>query len=378
MNQWLFMFCTMICYNIPVKVHFSRLGRCTFIGKEDLSLVRYYEDEERYADLLNGYVFEGRQVISAKDVVMQDSRKTGVQEESENKKKLHQRYRDSVRSVIFGVNCVLIAIENQDLIHYAMPIRVMSGDAMEYDEQLRGIQRYHKKMNDLTNAAEFLGKYAKTDKVPAAISLVVYYGKEPWDGARDLYDLLDLTDVPDELRKMVNHYPIYVLEVHKFQNTEWFQTDLREVFAFIQLADDKEKLAEFVEQSGERLDNMSADACEVIAAVTKTKEFMFRDARYRNAKGGVNMCKGMLDWLAEKEELGLQRGLQHGIQQGLEQGRQQGLEQGRQQGLEQAADALFLHGMSVEEIAAVFQIEMDMVKLWYERWKKSIVATAAV
>ena len=90
------------------------------------------------------------------------------------------------------------------------------------------------------------------------------------------------------------------------------------------------------------------------------------------------MCKGMLDWLAEKEELGLQRGLQHGIQQGLEQGRQQGLEQGRQQGLEQAADALFLHGMSVEEIAAVLQIEMDMVKLWYERWKKSIVATAAV
>ena len=62
------------------------------------------------------------------------------------------------------------------------------------------IQKEHKARKDLKTDAEFLGGFSKDDRIPAVISLVIYYGKEPWDGARDVYELLDLGDIPEEMK----------------------------------------------------------------------------------------------------------------------------------------------------------------------------------
>lgn len=277
----------------------------TFIGNEDISLIRYFKSKERYADLINGYVFHGRQVVSGNDVEELDPRKTGRKRIKKNGRiKYRQRYRDFVRRTVFGMNCMIIAIENQNLIHYAMPIRVMDGDAMEYSEQMERICTQNREKKDTANDAEFLGQFRKTDRVPGAISLVLYYGEEPWDGARDIYELLDLSEIPEELRKMVNHYPIHVLEVRRFENTEWFQTDLREVFEILKYADDKQELKNYVESNEERLDNMANDACELIADLTNTPEFAFNSEKYQDKEGKVKMCRGMKEWLDEKFEEG--------------------------------------------------------------------------
>ena len=37
----------------------------------------YFDNEERCADLTNGFVFKGRQVVSEQDICELDSRKTG-------------------------------------------------------------------------------------------------------------------------------------------------------------------------------------------------------------------------------------------------------------------------------------------------------------
>ena len=50
-----------------------------------------------------------------------------------------------MRKTVFGVNCIMIAVENQNEISYAMPIRVLDGDAMEYTKQLRHVQMENKK-----------------------------------------------------------------------------------------------------------------------------------------------------------------------------------------------------------------------------------------
>ncbi|MBQ7795572.1 MAG: Rpn family recombination-promoting nuclease/putative transposase, partial [Lachnospiraceae bacterium] len=230
---------------------------------------------------------------------------------------------------------MIFAIANQANVHYAMPIRIMSEDVKEYDKQLRKIQKRHKDSKDLKTESEFLGNFSAEDKVPAVISIVVYYGKEPWDGARDLYEILDFTNIPEEMRLFINHYPIHVLEVRRFENTEWFQTDLREVFEVIQHAENKKMLKDFVESCGERLDDLAEDACEVIAAITKTPEFVFSKAKYRSEKGGIKMCQGMRDWLAEERALGHQEGHEEGRKEGHEEGRKEGHEEGRKEGHEE-------------------------------------------
>ena len=45
--------------------------------EHDLITARYLSDNERYADLLNGYGFGGAQIISAEDLSELDSR-TGL------------------------------------------------------------------------------------------------------------------------------------------------------------------------------------------------------------------------------------------------------------------------------------------------------------
>lgn len=255
--------------------------------------------------MLNGYIFHGKQVVSAEDVQEMDSRVTGIKViKDANKIMYTQQFRDLVRKIIFGIGCVIVEIENQEKIHYAMPIRILSEEAKVYEQQMNQIQKRHEEQKDLKRSEEFLGKFAKDDLVNGIVSLVIYYGKEPWDGPKDLYEMLDLEDIPEEMRQMVNHYPLHVLEVRRFENTEWFQTDLREVFDVIQHAENKKSLKRFVESNEKRLNNMASDACELIAAVTNTPEFAFREERYKTEEGTVRMCQGMKEWLAEKYEAG--------------------------------------------------------------------------
>lgn len=47
------------------------------MGEVDVRLERYFEDPVRYADLINGYRFQGRQVVKPEDVKEKDSRLSG-------------------------------------------------------------------------------------------------------------------------------------------------------------------------------------------------------------------------------------------------------------------------------------------------------------
>ena len=74
------------------------------MGQKDIALVRFFEDQGRYADLINGFVFQGKQVVSEGDVQELDSRVTGVFGRL-RKRFMVQKYRDCVRRVVFGGYC---------------------------------------------------------------------------------------------------------------------------------------------------------------------------------------------------------------------------------------------------------------------------------
>ncbi len=40
----------------------------------------------------------------------------------------------------------------------------------------------------------------RTDKFSPVITIVIYYGEEPWDGARSLHEMLN---IPNEFKKYV-------------------------------------------------------------------------------------------------------------------------------------------------------------------------------
>lgn len=324
------------------------------MGKKDVALIRYFEDEERFADILNVFIFRGRQIIQACDIMTQDSKVNGIVKRFQ-KRFLVQKYRDLIRRVAMGMQFVLIGLEHQDLIHYAMPVRIMLEDAALYDEQLRKIQRLHRRRKDL-KGAEFLGQFSKSDRLSPVLTIVLYYGEEPWGSAMDLYGLIDCETIPKELKGMLSNYQINVLEVRRFLDTNAFQTDLRYVFEFIQRSQDKRAMFRYTEEHHEIFEALEEDTYDVIAALTGADELV--QAKEGCLEGGkVNMCRALTELIQDGKLQGLQEGLQEGLQKGS-------LEKSKT-----VAHNMFLRKMSAEDAAALCSEDLALIKSWYREWQ---------
>ena len=248
--------------------------------EHDVILKTYLSDNERYADLINGLGFNGTQVIDAKKLIELDTQsgifmtdtlvkrsKTHVNRRIKRKIK----YRDLIRKAAFGVNFAVIGVENQEEVHYLMPLRTMSYDAFEYEKQALEIKRQVRARKELSNA-EFLSGFGKEDRLRPCITIVLFYGDE-WDGSKDLYGLLDFSNIPEKLKKMVNNYSINLYEIKKLEDTSVFKTDLKQVFDFIRCSGDKEKLKELVEKDPVYKE-MNEDAFDVATSYANADELL--------------------------------------------------------------------------------------------------------
>ena len=72
------------------------------MGTKDIETAIFFDDDRRYADLLNGYIFDGKQVIMEKQLYSQDTRETGKSQKDSwgvQKRKKIQRFRDGEREL---------------------------------------------------------------------------------------------------------------------------------------------------------------------------------------------------------------------------------------------------------------------------------------
>jgi hypothetical protein len=83
------------------------------MGTRDIETAVFFDDDRRYADLLNGYIFDGKQVVTEKQFYSQDTREVGKSRRGSltvKKKKNIQRFRDGVKRVAFGTSFTIIAL----------------------------------------------------------------------------------------------------------------------------------------------------------------------------------------------------------------------------------------------------------------------------
>ena len=109
----------------------------------DACLKKFFYDNEVFADLFNTYAFEGKEVIDASILETSDSAYVESVHTIKGIEKVN-RYRDIVRKSAFGAQFIIIAVENQNKIHYAMPVRVMLYDVLGYSTECRVLGREQK------------------------------------------------------------------------------------------------------------------------------------------------------------------------------------------------------------------------------------------
>ena len=264
------------------------------MGKNDEALGRYFADNHRYADLINGFILNGQQIVRAEDLSPMDSRTHG------SRKSKKSKYRDLIRRTAFGANFVILGVENQKEVNYVMPVRCMDYDAREYTRQISKRRRELCQQEELSKA-EFLSGFKKEDKLHPCITFVLYYGDD-WDGSKELVELLDVSNIPQQLHNYINNYRIHILDVKTLENTDVFRTDLKQVFDFIKYSKDKQKLKEISEMDSSYLE-LDEDAYEVAVAFTGAEELL----AVKKKEGG-DMCQALKELLQDEREEGREEG----------------------------------------------------------------------
>ena len=320
------------------------------MGTKDAKAKEYLSDNDRFADLCNVVLFDGAQMIKAGDLQEKDAAEVLPVLGKSGKEFQVQKARDLLKQVVVkscgSAYIMLIGLEAQADIHYAMPVKVMIYDALNYGAQVKEIERTHRRERDEGTSAEFLSGFHKEDKLIPVITITVYLGAEKWDGPRCLQDMLGSID--DHLKRFVCDYPINLVIPREIEDFGRFQTSLGTVLEVIKASEDKEALKRLfaTKPKCKAMDNESVLAINTFIGVNIPV----------NEEGGVtDMCKAWEDQRKEDLQTGIEIGRKQGIEQGIEQGIDAGVE------LTKRVIRLDSLGHTPEEIAAETKLTEEKV-----------------
>ena len=281
----------------------------------DTVLKNYWNNNEQFADLFNGVLFDGEQIIKADELVDVDTEESTILENKKYAESI-KASRDNIKirkkSTVYGVEFVLLGLESQEHIHYAMPMRVMGYDFAVYKKQYDSNAQKYKTAEGL-NKDEYLSRMKKTDKFIPVITVVVYYGEKEWDGAKTLHEMLN---IPEKMTKYVNDYKMLLVEA-KENNLVLHNLNNRDLFSLLEILLDteipknkvKEKAIQYCEEH-----NTEKTVIMTVAGTTNTR------LDYSSlAKGDGRMISVFEEIAKEGEAVGEVRGRAFGIiETGLE------------------------------------------------------------
>lgn len=228
------------------------------MGKNSNMMNYYFSDEKRFADLLNGVFFQGEPVVEAKELfeasevyhqLEVEKPKTGV------RGKRVERIHDVCKKLKTGSTLRILALENQELVDYAMPFRCMQYDVMEYGKQLE-----------------------------------------------------------DKLQVLFNDYPLRLYCLNEAENLELFHTEVGQLFRALQYRNDRAGLRRLLESDPEyrHLDRDTLEAMAVFLKLPSVWEKRKSIMHKNQEREEFDMCQAVREWAEEERKIGREEGLEKG------------------------------------------------------------------
>lgn len=156
------------------------------MGAKDITEKILMDYNDVFADIINGVLFDGEQVVSEHDL-------RNAKDKSQYKfnNSIHEQERDVTKNWVPRRICfALYGLENETDTESYMPIRVIGYDGTSYRGQLTK-------------------KEIDKPKYPV-ITIVLYFGLKRWDQPKTLYECMK---IPKKLKPYVNNYKINLVEV---------------------------------------------------------------------------------------------------------------------------------------------------------------------
>ena len=287
------------------------------MGKSSAAMKEYVGRRERFADLFNYFLFQGELVIRPEDLEPVDGESDIIVEDAKGKEQEIHRYRDITMRWKYGCDFTILACENQQKVHYAMPVRNMLYDSLSYVEQIKALWKDDVKVTP----EEYLSKFCKEDKLFPVITVVMYYGLEKWDGSQDLYGMFQLNErlqSNETFQQYIANYKINLIDVGNLEAIERFRSDLQIVFGMLQYRGNTENLIDYVNENEDFFRCMDKDTFrairEFLHSENKLKKILSKVENKGEEK--VDMCKALDDLYKMGEEKGYERGEEQGYERG--------------------------------------------------------------
>ena len=285
------------------------------MGKNNTIIRQWLSDEGRMASLVNGCLFSGKQVFKKEHLKREDSVQGVILKTRDGKETAIERYRDIMMTSDDGIRIVILACENQDEIHYGMPVRGMLYDAVSYTEQIRLLQKVHKEEKSLKTSAEFLSGLKKEDMLCPVITIIFYYGEEKWDGKKDLHSLLGLErEEYQVLKEYVPNYKLNFIDPAEIQDLSKFEESLQMVFGMLKYRKDLTGLKNYMEQHYKYFSNTDEETYRAARMMLGADSY-WKEIRSEKEDGRMNMCKALEDLRQEGIDIGMERGFIEAFQE---------------------------------------------------------------
>ena len=264
------------------------------MGQMDLYQSDFYEDKHRFADVFNGVLFGGKEIMKPEELENEDS----VMVSMRKKRNLKKVICDKIRRWK-GRYVSIMVLENQSYVDYRMVFRVMESEVISYEKQRKEKYLEDRRQNFKFNSDEYLSRMKKGQKYIPIITLVLYLGKDKlWDGAKSLYEMLELDE---EIKPFVNDFKINVFDYHDYKDFSMFKTENRLLFEMLANAKDKKKMLNVLNR------HTQAGVVDVVSAKTilgilnvkiDLAKILKKDESGREV---YDMCKAFEDYKKEGE-----------------------------------------------------------------------------
>lgn len=272
------------------------------LPKANEALRDFLKENEIFADLFNTCVFGGKEILHNSDFEKVDTTLSESIECNEELLKV-RRYRDIARKATLNAKYVILGVENQSKVHYAMPLRIMLYDALGYTDGCKDQGALHN--SDKWTADEYLSRVSKGIRLIPIFTLVLYTGERKWDGPRSLYDMLELDE---EMKPYISDYHMNLIDVGHDEMRNFRTTKLKELFYAMRCIYNGKAVCDKTRISG--------------SVLSLTGILTGSYTLYHTGEGEkIEMCKA----LDQIEQRGIEKGKAEGKVEGKAEGKAEGL-----------------------------------------------------
>jgi Fe-S-cluster formation regulator IscX/YfhJ len=274
------------------------------MGKKDILTKQYLAQDDVFADAFNYYFFDGEEVIKPEELKEQDATELAVIDKM-NKVFTSQKMRDVLKLCNIKrskyATMVLLGIEGQTNIHYAMPVRDYLYDALNYASQVENIRKQHEDNKDLSGDERISG-FSREDHILPVITLCICFDKKKWDAPRSLFDMFG--DIDPRIAKYVDDYRLNLITPDEIEDFDKFSSELGKIMEAIQISDDSEKLHDIIVSGNDELKVKTVEMMNMFAGTRISTD---------NAKGGqVMVSKAWQELVDAERKIGREEGISEG------------------------------------------------------------------